>query len=191
MTIQEVTAATLDAITLEEARDHLRQYDTDDDEYIELLIPAVTRVAETVTRRALLTSTWKLFLDRLPANTIFLPKGQAQSVTHVKYYDSSDTLQTLASDQYVTDLVSEPARICREFTATWPVTYQRPNAVEVQFVAGWTARLEIPGSLRQAMFFHLAHFFENRTPVIIGPNALKIPWTLQVLYETHRIMKFY
>ena len=40
-----------------------------------------------------------------------LYKSPVSSITHVKYYDKDDSLQTLASSNYILDDTYEPARI--------------------------------------------------------------------------------
>lgn len=64
-----VTAPGSEPITLAEAKLHLRVETamTDDDTLISALIVSARQAAETITRRALITQTWKLALDQFPA----------------------------------------------------------------------------------------------------------------------------
>ena len=155
MTLEEVTESSIWPVSLDEAKDHLRVTNDDDNTYIQSLIYAVTRLGEIITRRAFYTSTWRLYLDCLPDKLILLPKPPLQSVTHVKYFDSSDIQQTLASTEYVVDAISKPARICRAFGSSWPSTYDRPNAVEIEFIAGLVAQDDLPEGLKQAVLHHI------------------------------------
>ncbi len=64
-----VTAPATEPVSLAEAKLHLRVETgmTDDDTLISALIVAARQVAETITRRALITQVWKLVLDQFPA----------------------------------------------------------------------------------------------------------------------------
>lgn len=191
MMLQISAAPHLRWTTLQEVKDHLRVTSTAEDAYIAQLIAAVQNYAEKITNRTILTTTYTLHLDEFPiSKTIEIPKPKTQSVTHIKYYDSANVLQTLASNQYVTDLISEPARITEASGVTWPTTYSRTNAVQIQYIAGWTAASFIPASLIQAMLFTTAHFFEFRNPAIVGQVSL-VPQTMRALYEPYRVLSFY
>lgn len=64
-----VSGPASEPVTLAEAKLHLRVETgmTDDDTLISALIVAARQVAETITRRALITQTWRLVLDQFPA----------------------------------------------------------------------------------------------------------------------------
>lgn len=191
MMLQVNTAPHLRWATLQEVKDHLRVTSAAEDAYIAQLIAAVQNYAEKITNRTILTTAYILHLDQFPASKVIeLPKPKTQSITHIKYYDSDNALQTLASSQYVTDIISEPARITEASGVTWPTTYSRTNAVQVQYIAGWTAASFIPAGLTQAMLFTAAHFFEFRNPAIVGQVSL-VPQTMRALYEPYRVMGFY
>ena len=78
------TGPVSEPISLAEAKRQLRREAdfTDDDVYIESLIKAARDVAETLSLHAMLTQTWKLYLDEWPdGDAIELPKPPLQSVT--------------------------------------------------------------------------------------------------------------
>lgn len=192
MTIKLVTAPTLTPFTLDEVKDHLRQFTNDDDFYIQTLIDAVIMVAQNITRRSLYTTTWKLYLDAFCAREIKIPRGQLQSITHVKYYDTAGDLQTMSASDYQVDTVSEPGRLHPVQNTSWPTTqYGKLNAVEIQFVAGWVKRFDLPSDLRQAMLYHISHMYDIREPVIVGTIIANVPDSMKALYNPHVIHTFY
>lgn len=67
MPTQIVTPPSVEPVTLTEAKAHLRVDVTDDDLLIGSLIIAARQFAETVTRRALVTQSWKMTQDQFPA----------------------------------------------------------------------------------------------------------------------------
>jgi len=136
-----VTPPTSLPVTLAETKDHLRIESTftDDDAYIRSLIHVATVQAESITRRKLVTQTWKAFYDDWPKDWK-LPYGQLQSVTHVKYTDSDDTVNTDfdEGDEFSVDTDSDPGRIVLKYGETYPGdSLAEQNPIEVQFVCGY------------------------------------------------------
>jgi hypothetical protein len=61
-----------------------------------------------------------------------------QSITHLKYYDRDDVLQTFIASDYYANLTSTPPEIRLKEAKQWPNTsLYRPNKVEVTMVAGY------------------------------------------------------
>ena len=82
MKVVLIIAPTIEPVTLEELKLHLRiDLDVlDEDEYLEGLIKAAREHAEDITRRAILSQTWDYMLDGWPKkNFIKLPFGNLQS----------------------------------------------------------------------------------------------------------------
>lgn len=88
MNVSLVTAPTIEPITVQEAKDHLRIATFDDDAYIATLITVAREEVEDITRRAIMTQTWDYFIDGFPDGYgITLPFGRLASVTSVKWKD--------------------------------------------------------------------------------------------------------
>jgi uncharacterized phiE125 gp8 family phage protein len=143
MRVSLVTPPAALPITLSEAKSHLRIESTftNDDAYIRSLIFAATAQVENITRRKLITQTWKAFYDDWPCRWE-LPYGNLQSVTHVKYTDSGDTVNTDfdEDDEFTVDTDSDPGRIVLKYGETFPgASLAEMNPIEVQFVCGYGA----------------------------------------------------
>ena len=128
-------------ITLAEAKDHLRIESTftDDDAYIRSLIHMATLQAENITRRKLVTQTWKAFYDEWPRRWE-LPYGQLQSITHIKYTGSDDVVNTdfNEGDEWTADTDSDPGRIVLKYGETYPGdSLAEQNPIETQMVVGY------------------------------------------------------
>src|SRR3990167_6456356 len=116
-TVKIATAAADTPVTLTEAKAHLRYDLTTEDTLITTLIKVATEYAEKRLSRALITQTWDLYLKEFPPeDTIVLPFPPLQSITHVKYYDSNNTLQTWGSLNYDLDIIKEPGYIKQSAT---------------------------------------------------------------------------
>ena len=98
MNVQLITAPVLEPISMDALMSHLRNDDETmvENDLLETILAASREVVEDETRRALLTQTWDYYLDKFPSgNTIKLPFGNLQSVTHVKYTESDSSTTNL------------------------------------------------------------------------------------------------
>ncbi len=176
-------------VSLAEAKTFLRidsDYD-DDDTYITNLIDVATSVVEEFTRRRLISQTFNIFYDEFPSY-IDLQIGEVASVTHIKYYDTSNSLQTLAASNYDVDTKIRPGRIYESENGDFPDTFERPNAVEVEFVVGATAG-EVPAPIKQAMFIVIGRYYENRQDVVTGTIASELPLMVNHLLTPYRLLE--
>ena len=174
------------AISLAEAKAFLR-VDSDYDDYITSLINVATQVVEEFTRRRLITQTYNIFYDEFPPY-IDLQVGDVASVTHVKYYDANNSLQTLAASNYDVDTKVRPGRIYQSNTGDFPNTYERPNAIEVEFVVG-SAASDVPAPIVQAMYIVIGRYYENRQDVVTGTIASELPLMVDHLLTPYRLLE--
>jgi len=176
------TAATENPITTPDLKAHSHIDTSDDDAQVAAYIAAATQDTESFLWRQLCTATWVLTLDRFPwSDYIDLPRPPLQSVTHVKYYDLSNTQQTLSTGDYEVDTSTEPGRIYIDRSTGWPSVYDRRNAVEIRFVAGYGAASTVPEMIKQSIRMKAAHWYENREALIIGVSAMETPMAAQRL----------
>lgn len=194
MSLTIVTPPAEEPVTLTEAKNHLRVDLTDDDSLISALIVAAREHAEAITRRAFITQTLKLSLDAFPANNgpIYVPMPPLQSVNSLKYFDTDGMEQTLTEGtDFLVDNESEPGRITPAPDTGWPATQNRPNAVSVEFVAGFGDASKVPQGIKQAILLMVGHWYENREAVTMqGNNAGELPMAVDSLLMMHRIWRF-
>lgn len=183
------TAPTDTAITLAEAKQHLRiDSDFDDDNaYITTLIGVATNMVEEFTRRRLITQTYNIFYDNFPPY-IDLQVGTIASVINIKYYDSNNIEQTLAASEYDLDKRINPGRIYQSDTGSFPSTYDRPNAVEVEFIVGATAS-DVEAAIKQAMLIIVGRYYEQRQDVVLGTIATELPLMVEHILTPYRILE--
>lgn len=175
MILELVTAPTLRPLTLAEAVNFCRVNDSADNALVESLIDAARQKCETLAGRTLLTTTWDLKLRSFP-HEISLPMPPVASVTSVTYYDQNGTSQTLtATTDYLTYLGKKSALVFLPNGACWPTTYDRPDAVTVRYVAGWSAVADIPPCLVAWVREAVATLYEHREQMITGTIATELP----------------
>ena len=193
MLLEEITSfvrttdAASEPITLTEAKDQLRETGSAEDTYINTLIKTARQFAEEKTGRGLLAQTWKATLDNgsLPTDSIIeLPRPPLQSVTEITYVDSDGATQTLSTDNYTVDSLSEPGRIMFE---DMPNIKSTINALTVEYVAGYSDASEVPAGIKQAILILVEHWFDFREAVVAGTITSKVPISADDLLDMNRI----
>lgn len=168
MRLFNVRASTAPAglpFTVSEVKDHLRVVHSDEDSLIGTYLRAAVNMAETISKRALVTRTYTGQLSHWPHDAeIILPYPPLQSVTSITYTDEDNVTATWNATNYVVDTHKEPGRIYFARNYTLPgVNLQRGGAIEVTFKAGFTT---VPDEYKQAIFLLVGHYYENREAVI-------------------------
>lgn len=195
LAIAPFSAPGVEPLTTAEAKTHLRVDTADDNDYIDALILAARQQAESITRRALITQTWKYYLAQFPLatpgqfpNAIEMPLAPLQSVTSVKYTDNDGVEQTVSSGDYDVDINIEPGRIIPSFGNVWPSTRYQPNSVVIEYKAGYGgASTNIPAQIIHAIKLLIGHWYENRESVVTGTQVNEIPDTVQYLLDRYII----
>ena len=134
----------LGASLLEDFKDHLRVSGSAEDAALTRYLDVAARALEDDARRLLLTGTVIEYYDVWPWDYLDVwhpSRAPVASFTSVKYYDTSNILQTWAAANYEVDLVNEPARVivAELATLTSPNIDQRLNAVLIEYECGYGA----------------------------------------------------
>ena len=149
--------------TAEEVRFFLKEDDDSiQDDILDLFVAMATQCGENCTNRSFVTQDWIQYFDSFDC-ALRLGRGKVQTVSAVKYLDANGDEQTLSAANYVTDLVSEPARIQLASGGTWPTIDDVPNAVRVEFSAGYGDEpANVPAELRLWLLRCVGYLNENR-----------------------------
>lgn len=204
--LQLLLGPTEEPVSLDEAKAHLRVDLDEDDALIEDTITAARATLELEMRRTFLTTTWTLGLDQFPRAwagpghrasgwtggwchaALRLPLPPLQSVEAITYLDVDGAEQTLSTDVYGVDTLSEPGLIYRKPAQVWPATYAVPNAVQVTFVAGWDDVLAVPAGIKSAIKLLVGHLYEAREGTAEKPLT-EIPLGVCRLIWLHRCLE--
>lgn len=174
-------------VTQAEAKLHLREDLTGQDDWIDDAIIAAREQVEKLTWRALITQTWDFYFDDFPVGgePFEVPLPPLQSVTKVDYVDVDGNTQTLSSSLYQVHEFAEPAVIRAAYNETWPeVRDETLKAVLVRAVVGYGAAADVPLRYKQAVLLLIGHWYANRESVVIGTITNEVEQTLMSLVNT-------
>lgn len=169
---------------------NLLSSDTNEDGYINALIIAAREYCETVQNRALITQVWELSMETF-CNIIEVPKGNLQSVDSFIYKDAEGNETTLTIDQdYIISLRGILGRITTPYGASWPYTTLYPlDPIIIRYTCGYGDEPEdVPEKTRQVIKMLVAHWYENRVPIVTGTIVSKqMEFTVSALLAGERI----
>ncbi|MDD4985870.1 MAG: head-tail connector protein [Dehalococcoidales bacterium] len=170
MALKLKTAPTTEPVSLTEAKLHCRVEVDTDDTLITALIKAAREYCEGFQRRAYITQTWELWLDKFPTTPFDIPRPPLQSIDSINYYGTDDTEYEF--EEYYADVESTPGRLELNYLESWPSeTLRDINGVCITFKAGYGAAAAVPQSIKQAILLLVGHWYENRESV--SPTDLK------------------
>ncbi len=174
--LDRTTAPTVEPVTLVQAKAQCRVDGTADDTFIGELIEDARDMVEDYLGQALLSQTWKLYLDWFPDWEICVPRPPLISVSSIAYVDSDGVSQTLSALLYQVDAKSRPGRIWPAYGETWPVAREQLNAVTITYVAGYgTTAATVPQKIRRAVLLTVGDWYENREQIITGTIVAELP----------------
>lgn len=183
--------ATVEPITLAQAKLYLRVEVSADDDMISDMISAARIECERIGDRSYVATTWQLTLDYLPFPSnpqagfpfpfspynnvaggfnrvnpndggITLPMSLL-SLVSITYVDMAGELQSIDPSQVIVS-PGKPGRIYPAYGTFFPFSQPRAQAVTITYVGGYDDDgSTVPANIRQAMRLILANMYAHRT----------------------------
>lgn len=204
MGIQLITAATLEPITVAEAKLQCQIDTSDFDTLLPLLIAAARQKAENYMDAAIMQRTVEMTLDAFPEAEIRLEQPVAWnklhgglgavacpvSITSVNYVDTAGATQTLAGSAYSLDLSVWPFYLLPAVDTEWPDTRDQANAVTIRYQLGYDATSKVPADIRAWLLMTVDFMFANRESMVLDGKVAEIPnrWT-DALLDPYRVFE--
>lgn len=185
---------------LADVKTYLRIDSSADDAVLAILIASARRAAEEYTKRAFITQTWQLVMDRFsedhdyhhghhhnPLAAILHHRGRAirlsrepiQSITTIKTTDCANAETTVLAETYTLD--TSAARILLNDGYSWPSSLREYAGIKITFVAGYgLAAASVPEPIRQGILQHVAASYSAK---VCGD----IPEGAKTLYDGFRL----
>lgn len=152
-------------VSLEEAKNHLRVYETDDDAEIQTLIEVACQKAEMDTNLRLQRCTYTMSGAVTKGQTVFMPYGLT-SITAIKA--SGSALQVDVDYEYH-EIHNDVIRFLKSF-----------NSVDIEVEAGFPYD-HVHKGIQQAIKIMIGTLYECRMDVTFGIQAYQMPFTYRHL----------
>ena len=174
MALLRTGAPTAEPVTVAEAKSFLRLAGSMEDALIEGLIRAAREDVERAAGLALIDQTWRLAIDRIPANDIvLLMRHPVCEIIAVTAYGTEGEASLVDVGDYLADLVSRPQRL---LFLKRPEPMRAMNGIEIDFRAGFgEAGPEVPDLLRRAILVLVAHWYEFRASYVPRDQPVSYP----------------
>jgi len=153
-TFTTTSGPSAEPITLDELKTRLRVTSCDFDAELLDMLKAARLQVEADTYRRLITQTVVMYQEDFTSllGNLEIRLAPIQSITHLKYYDRDDVLQTFSAADYYANLTTTPPEIRLKEAKQWPNTSLfRPNKVELTMVAGYGATTAVPQAAKLAI----------------------------------------
>lgn len=165
-----ITPPTVEPVSLERAKIHLRIDHDNEDLLITGNIVAAREYTEAYCNKRWLTQQLRMTLPTFPYDTnypnygtIRLPVEPVTSIDLVSYYSQSGVLTTLSSTLYQALLAYTPPEVRTAPLVHWPFTQlDRGDAVRIDFTVGYATAAAVPEAVKSAILLCLGHWDEER-----------------------------
>ena len=184
------------AVSLADAKGHLRVEHDADDTLIEALVESAAGMIDGPEGIGfcLQEQTWRIDLDgfnefgwgRLHSTDdrrdlrIRLPLRPVVSVESIQYVDTSGDEQTVDAADYRVSIAGGTATLTP--VSSWPTPRDEPGAVRIEFKAGEGT----PAALRSAILLMVGHLYEHRETVNVGNIVQEMPLAWSSIIERYR-----
>ncbi len=178
----------LEPVSLDEVKAHLRIDHADEDVLLASLVTAARIHLETMLGLSFITQNWMLVLDKWPdGQGVALPLGPVQQITSIDIYDTDDQASTVDSSSYALDAISQPPRLVWRGSLPRPAPERAYNGIEILMTTGFgPGSTDVPQPLRQAVLLLVSHWYEHREPVGLANETREIPQMVTMLTNSYR-----
>lgn len=125
--IRKIQASTNQLLTLQEVKDLLKISHNNEDNYLNILISAVTQAIENYINQSLLFQTWELNTSNYNDGEIELYKDPINSIQAVKFINEDNTETLLTSAEYTL----ESNTLCINKVLT------QSKYIKIEYIAGY------------------------------------------------------
>lgn len=181
MKVIRLTQPTVEPVSVEEAKAHIRQTEDDDDLLVASYVSAARERVENYCNRPFTSATFAILYDgSVPASGVLtLPLPAITAISSVSYRDSDDETQTWPSEAYTYDATRQELRPADN----WP----SGTALRVDVVAGDNSSpRSIPGPIRAAILLYTADLYDLRQAHVVGASIAPNP-AAEMLMDPYRV----
>ncbi|ABD08164.1 Phage conserved hypothetical protein, phiE125 gp8 [Rhodopseudomonas palustris HaA2] len=172
--------------TVPELKAFLRVAHDDDDSVIASLLAAARAQIEAMTRRALLSQSWRITRDAWPRDgRLALRIGPLRALSAARVFDAEGIAHEVDLARFVIDVaggtIAAPA-----WSVPQPGRSVGGIALDLELGYG-TQPSEVPELLRHAVRTLAAHWYDNRGLAAIGSSVAMLPGSVAAMIASFRV----
>lgn len=155
------TAPAAEAVTLAEAKAHLKVYHDEQNVLIQGYLDSAVEDIENITGRRLITQTWNIICNTWAEVTEIIKFGKLQSVASIKYLDEDRAEQTVLASLYiVSGIGTDEGQIVffSDGDFSYPAVFE-VEPITVEFVCGYGLPISVPEVLKNAIKFQVSDVY--------------------------------
>ncbi len=187
MQFKTKTPPSEEPVTLAEVKAALRIDHSDEDDVIEREIKTAREWVEEYLERPIVTQTITGATDRFSRRMELKPN--LQSIAEIRYTDADGVEQTLDSAVYALDDYALVGAVYLAPDQEWPSTRGEPFDVQVDFVAGYGAAVDVPSRVKSAVIAAVGDRLENRENSAPS-DRYEVPMSSKALVAKDRMANF-
>ena len=180
-----ITPPKIEPVSIAEVKDQIGINDTRSDALIARRITEARKWAEEYTSSAFIEQTrenrWDCFEKKhdLPS---------ALTVTSVKYIDTDGVETTLNAADYVLDTYTFIPHVRASYGVTWPSIRSEPNAVRIQYTAGYGPKSsDVEPLIKEAIILLVGHWMNFQPQAESGISMSRIPYAVRDLLDPYKL----
>lgn len=174
-----------------------------DDSLLLGYLEAAVDSCEAFTGLTLAPTIFEMALDQFPCprgrwsvsregwrDAIAVELPRAPFVALLEAVTGNDSDGTIDPAAYTVDDFSMPARVVP--VSAWPAVTTATNRIRFRWLAGYGDSSDgaepLPDAIRQALLMLVAHWYQNREPVVVGMTVAELPFAIELLLRPKRIL---
>lgn len=177
MSVTVITPPSTLPVSRVEAKLHCRIDGGDEDALIDGLVAAATDYVSQYTGRSITAQVLRFSLSDL-ADKIELPFGPVSEVNSLSIFSDGELVELPAEAYHLHDNT-----VVRAYGYAWPTTDVRPDAVQIEYLAGYQA---VPTSIKQAILLLVGDWYAVREGAVVGSSVSEMPTSVAALLANYR-----
>lgn len=195
MTLRRTEKPSAFPVSVADARTHLNIEDGVDEALLFQLIAAATAHLDGergILGRCLIEQDYELILPEFPRGPIMMPLPPLMQLTTINYLaPDGEPSFILPADCRIVGMGSEDAVSIYPPGSAWPATMQDPEAVVIDFKAGYGDPENVPEPLRRAILTYVGTLYANRESTTTGPNSPRfVDEAYEALIAPYRVWRY-
>lgn len=154
-------------VTLEDAKRHVRVIGVEHDVEIDSAIAAASQYLDVDQDGfgglgvPLLSQVWTVKGSAVTADLLRLPFGNVRSVDEIRYIGAAGEPGVVPADDYFLAKRGREWRVLLASGAAWPALANRPDAISIEFAAGWPNARAVPADIVSAAKVLIEFLFDG------------------------------